>query len=890
MKFHELLKLGLACLFFFTPDVRGQAVDLTNGLVACYSFSGNANDGSGNNNNGTANGPVLVDDRFGTAQSAYQFNGFSNFISVPSNAFRNNNYSYAAWVNPSVIPQLGDVGNIISIGDGGGQHQALNLANVYATSGYVGWNAGGFNNGFPGTTSATSGIIPTVNQWYHLVSTRDDNFIKLYLNGVLVASAGTNGTTPYYGSPTFLNIGARSSGGQQFNGTIDDVAFYSRALSDQEVLKLYTVGVPCATNVVALVNDSFRCGGGKVTITAGGGTHYEWYDASSGGNLLFVGNPFETPFLSASQDYYVVASVGAIQSVRKKITVTIFPALTIRADFPATVYANENNVYTVDVLEGSPISYHWNFGNGDVTTSVGSQQTYKYFLANNFQVKVNAIDNHGCLAFDSSMVEVKFRDNPPPVDLQAGLIACYSFSGNANDGTGNNNNGVVNGSVLTADRFGRTQSAYAFNGGSNYIAIPANSFKNNNYSYVAWVRPSAIPGIGDVGNIISIGDGDGSGWHQTLNLANVYATAGYVGWNAGGYNNGSPLTTSAQSGINPVVNQWVHLVSTRNNSSIKLYVNGVLIATGATNGTTPYYGISTNANIGARSNYSQPFQGVIDDVLIYRRALSDQEVLSLYHGDIPCGPVVIDLQTKDASACGKASFSLLASGAESYRWYDQPVNGNLLSIENPFVTPVLTASTTYYVSGISSQTTSALKEVRVTLFPLPELSCNFPGKVNLGESVDFQTEVSFGSQPLTYLWDLGDTVQIITHANSISHTYRSDNDYPVTVTVVDGNGCSTSCTTGVEVDYNPFIPNVITDDYDDLNSMLTLYTKTKSGYIKNAGDKPYVMRVYDRWGKEVYSTQNVVNGWRAEDVAVGVYYYRIQRGTDIFKGWVDVLR
>src|SRR5579862_7873648 len=73
---------------FFLVIGMGVAVNgfsqsfLTNGLVAYYPFSENANDASGNSHNGTVNGAVLTTDRFGQTGQAYQFNGVNAFISV----------------------------------------------------------------------------------------------------------------------------------------------------------------------------------------------------------------------------------------------------------------------------------------------------------------------------------------------------------------------------------------------------------------------------------------------------------------------------------------------------------------------------------------------------------------------------------------------------------------------------------------------------------------------------------------------------------------------------------------------------------------------------------------------------------------------------------------
>ena len=56
----------------------------TNGLVGWWPFNGNANDESGNGNNGTVNGATLTSDRFGSINSAYSFNGINNNVTTNS--------------------------------------------------------------------------------------------------------------------------------------------------------------------------------------------------------------------------------------------------------------------------------------------------------------------------------------------------------------------------------------------------------------------------------------------------------------------------------------------------------------------------------------------------------------------------------------------------------------------------------------------------------------------------------------------------------------------------------------------------------------------------------------------------------------------------------------
>lgn len=71
----------------------------TNGLVGYWPFNGNANDESGNGNNGVVNGATLTSDRFGNVGKAYSFDGLSNFIEVANNSSLQNTqaFSISAW-------------------------------------------------------------------------------------------------------------------------------------------------------------------------------------------------------------------------------------------------------------------------------------------------------------------------------------------------------------------------------------------------------------------------------------------------------------------------------------------------------------------------------------------------------------------------------------------------------------------------------------------------------------------------------------------------------------------------------------------------------------------------------------------------------------------------
>jgi hypothetical protein len=74
----------------------------TDGLVGWWPFNGNANDESGNGNNGTVNGATLTEDRFGNANSAYYYDGISNNILINDDStLRPSEITMSVWINSS---------------------------------------------------------------------------------------------------------------------------------------------------------------------------------------------------------------------------------------------------------------------------------------------------------------------------------------------------------------------------------------------------------------------------------------------------------------------------------------------------------------------------------------------------------------------------------------------------------------------------------------------------------------------------------------------------------------------------------------------------------------------------------------------------------------------
>jgi hypothetical protein len=187
----------------------------------------------------------VTSDHLGNVNGAYQFNGTSDYISLPAQALMSNDYSYSIWLKVDALPEPGTAICIFSIGDvNDTKQQTLAMANLYASGKISGISVGGYNNGLPAISSNLIDL-PVVGQWYHIVGVRNSSSLLMYENGALVSTVPTGGTTPYYGTTVAANLGVRCSLTQYFKGAIDNFLVYNRAITNEEVIQLYKKRIPC---------------------------------------------------------------------------------------------------------------------------------------------------------------------------------------------------------------------------------------------------------------------------------------------------------------------------------------------------------------------------------------------------------------------------------------------------------------------------------------------------------------------------------------------------------------------------------------------------------------------------------------------------------------------
>jgi len=218
----------------------------SNGLVGWWPFNGNANDESLNGNNGTVNGATLTTDRLGNANSAYGFTGTTDNTEVITGSCSN----FPSGNSPKTISVWYYANNILTqqqlLGYGGGgcgDSYIMNFNNINVPAGV--YEIQGHCTNFQ-----THANIPTPynGYWHNLILTHDGSVFKFYNDGVLVSTSSfqitniiadskifcfgketyTSGLTSYYQD----NI-------QGFNGKLDDIGIWNRALTQQEITDLY---------------------------------------------------------------------------------------------------------------------------------------------------------------------------------------------------------------------------------------------------------------------------------------------------------------------------------------------------------------------------------------------------------------------------------------------------------------------------------------------------------------------------------------------------------------------------------------------------------------------------------------------------------------------------
>jgi uncharacterized protein (TIGR02145 family) len=634
----------------------------TKGLVAHYPFNGNANDISGNGNNGTVNGATLTTDRFGKANKAYSFNGISDYIEIPnSNTINFSKYmTISLWLKSSQLNKPMRIidkttvssadGYMLDSGSGSNSNENDKIRFVGANGNFV--------------TSNSVGEF----KWYHLTLSFENGLIKFYINGVLDKSiSATSNTLSSTNWPLFIGKSTNQSSCncQLFNGIIDDVRIYNRTLTTTEVSELYSSEKQITDINSGLV--AYYPFNGNAKDGSGNGN-----DGTVNGATLTsdrFGNEGKAYNFNGSSNYI---NTGLHTGITNTISLCAWVKTTSSPDHAGIVvsrstlsnasglfYSPDRNPYPfMDINPGYRVQNQSNIINDDkwhfiigtydgtlmklyndgiliattsINTNLNIQGDFIIGLDNipGFSRYFNgSIDDIRIYNRALSSDEVAELYNSEKPTLKSGLVAYYPFNGNANDESGNKNNGTVNGATPTTDRFGNAGKAYSFDGVNDYIRkanfTQVNRNNGDELTVSAWVKSSRLGG--QYQDIVTNRSIAGHNW-----ILYQHTNDGAICFHG---------SLQYPSNYIPQTNNWIHVVSIVTSTGIaKLYADGVLVFTN--NNYTYGPTLPSDLFIGMHGEYGEPFSGSIDDVRIYNRALSSDEVTELYNSEKPVTPTTV---------------------------------------------------------------------------------------------------------------------------------------------------------------------------------------------------------------------------------------------------------
>ena len=625
-----------------------------NAKVVHYALNGNGIDSGDYRNDIAISNGTYTTDRFGYGNSALVFNGESTQATAANHGAVNSDYTTIGfWVKMNKLPISGES---FLLSNGGWQERIkISVPEhgkvVFTTNGSSGisdMDAGGGNELVPG-------------EWKHIVFVHDGTEDKIFMNGVRVASKGVSGTLNSTSHPLSLGYNV-IDGGNYLDGTLDEVTIYNYALSDGDILNWYTQSSTFNGTVPDVVaqydfagdlsdNTIFNNGlDGEAAFTAnrfgwgGNALHLDGTQGVKAANssrlnseymtASFWVNPTELP---VAGEAFLISSGGWQE--RFKISVPAHGKVVFTSN-------STSGISDMDAGGGNElVPGQWShvavvhdgtndkiFINGVLANSKavsGALNSTKHPLGigydpidngGYFNGKIDDVQLYNKALTDAEILALYNNQNATPV-VSGDLTANYTFTANTNDATAYRNHAESNNAQLTTDRFGKPNSAYAFNGVDAQITAENSAQQNTPFTTIAfWVNVNNLPVSGEAFLLTN------GGWQER--------------WKISLPSHGKPVfTTNNTSGISDmdsgdgnalVAGEWKHVVMTHDGSFDKIYMNGVEVAskavTGGLNSTTHPLGMGYNAVDGG--NY---LDGSLDEVRLYNKALTAAEVLALYN-------------------------------------------------------------------------------------------------------------------------------------------------------------------------------------------------------------------------------------------------------------------
>ena len=542
---------------------------------------------------------------------------------------------------------------------------------------------------------------------------------------------------------------------------------YGSILSSNAVLSV--VGLP-PTILTQPTNQTVFVNGSTSFAVVAGGTmplNYQW--SLNGTNLDGATNVLLTLTnvqLSQAGNYavQVANAFGSKNSSNAVLNVVDFPPAIIVQPTNQVVIVEDTANFSVAVTGFPPLSYQWNFNgtNLDGATNASLALTNVQFSqAGNYAVLVT--NAYGSILSSNAMLTV----NPPPpcVDPPVGLVTWWQAEGNANDSMGTNNGVLPNGITFTDGKVGQ---GFHLNGINQYIQIADSAaLKPASVTVEAWVRldTEVTPGANSPGQefIVFKKNSRAGNFEGYSLLKNRLSGRDFFRF---AITSSAGMQVNADSTMVPQVGVWYHLVGTYDGvtGSLKLYVNGV--QEGSANPGFPLDYGTRPVFIGTTAEYwDGKFGGTVDEVSIYNRALSTNEIQAIYNarsnGKCALPPTIIAQPSNQTVAVGgSAALNVTVVGSQpvSYQW--QWNGTNIVDATN--ATLMLNSVTmdqagNYSVQVANTAGSGLSSNAVLTVLVPPSITAQPAGCTSvIGATANFSV-VAIGSAPLSYQWQFNGT-------------------------------------------------------------------------------------------------------------------------------------
>lgn len=403
-------------------NLSSLPTNLQNGLIAFYPFCGNANDVSGNQLNGAIFGATLTSDRFGVANSAFEFNG-SSWIEVDHNPAFNfglGSYTLSCWM---LVTGSNRWQHAITHYDIPSNRYVEDLSSIFLR----------YENSMPHFATQKSrvsmfemrGPVANISVWRHilLVYNTSSAEAQLYTDGKLVSSKSIpkpfinsdNQGKLYFGveHPTVtLPLGP-----QFLTGKLDDIMIYNRPLSASEVSQIYCNSVNNQSFSINPFPDSLSICGSSISLNAGSGfTSYSWNTGATSQSL--------SPMESGKYRVSVTNLNGC--SASDSTYLSIVNAKIIQSD--TTICKGSNITLAVNLKPNQSASWSTGATTPSITVNPTVKTTYTVTVTDGI---TTCTDN---IVVDVSSSELKVTDptavcSPGVVNLTAAAITSGSATG-----------------------------------------------------------------------------------------------------------------------------------------------------------------------------------------------------------------------------------------------------------------------------------------------------------------------------------------------------------------------------------------------------------------------------------------------------------------------------